>query len=123
MDKTQGTTNPSKVAIQVIQANLQKPKLVKVEIGNRINKYNKLQEKFIIFVQEPMVGNNRAVWQPNSCKKFSIATNPRAMIYIDNSRQGWFMETFSNRDLAVVQTKIYNKNVLLISAYLSLIHI
>ena len=88
--------------------------MAQVEIGKQINQFNKKGDDFIIFVQEPMVTGNRAVWQPNSCKKFSTQVDPRTMIYTSNKRQAWYMESLSNRDLTVIQTKIYKKDVLLI---------
>ena len=118
--KKQGKTESEKVSINIVQANLQKAKLAQTEISRKINKYNKANEEFIVFVQEPMVANNKAVWQPNSCKKFGIENNPRTLIYTDKNRQAWFMESLSNRDLTVVQTKIYNKSVLIVSAYLDI---
>lgn len=118
--KTSGKDKEDRVIIKVIQANLQKAKLAQTEITKRVSDFNKNQEEFIIFIQEPMVNNGKVVWQPNSCKKFAHSLNPRAMIYTDNKRQSWFTESLSTRDIAVIQTKIYNKSVLLVSVYLDI---
>ena len=114
MKNNQGKNCNNQVRIQIIQVNLQKAKLAQTEISRKIAQFNKSLSDFLIFIQEPMVVNNRATWQPSSCKKYSIQNSPRAMIYTNNNMKAWFLESLSTRDLVVVQTKLYSKNVLLI---------
>ena len=67
-----------------------------------------------------MVVKERAAWQPNSCKKYGVQKKPRTLIYTDNNRPAWFVETLSNSDITVVQTTINKKSTLLVSLYLDI---
>ena len=80
--------------IMVIQANLQKAKLAQLEVSKTISNFNKSNKQFVVFIQEPMVTQDRPVWQPVSCKRYSILSNPRTMMYTDTNREAWFIETF-----------------------------
>ena len=58
-----GKTNnkgKQKEKVEVIQANLQKAKMAQIEISKSISKFNKSNQQFIIFIQEPMVTNSKA---------------------------------------------------------------
>ena len=39
--------------------------------------------------QEPFVGKNHLIMQPNSCKLFSAGTKPRAAIYTSKNINFW----------------------------------
>ena len=107
--------------LQVTQVNLQKSKLGQLEVSRKIQVKNKNQLPFIFFIQEPMVTQNKAAWQPVGCKRFGVQKKPRALIYSDLSRQSWFIvETLSTPDIAVIQTTIKKCSTLLVSVYLDI---
>ena len=106
--------------IEVLQVNLQKAKLAQVEIGRQIKHFNKNSTPFICFIQEPKVEKGKHSWQPNSCKKYSCAPNPRMVVYTDNNRTAWALESLNTRDITAIQTKINNKSVIVASVYLDI---
>ena len=91
-----------------------------MEVSRRIQAYNKAQLPFIYFVQEPLVIHGKAAWQPTTCKKFGVQKNPRTLIYTDNNRPAWYVESLSNSDITVVQTTVNSRSTLLVSLYLGI---
>ena len=106
--------------LQVIQTNLQKSKMGQLEVSRKIHDLNKKQLPFIYFVQEPMVTHGRAAWQPSSCKRFGVQSNPRTLIYTDINRQASYVESLSTPDITVIQITLNRKSTLLVSVYLDI---
>ena len=106
--------------LNVVQVNLQKAKMAQIEIGRKIKAFNKNNTPFICLVQEPKVSNGRPSWQPNSCKKYHAADNPRTAIYTDNNTNAWALESFNTKDITAIQTRINKKEVIIASVYLDI---
>ena len=88
--------------------------------NGKIGGLNKSSTQFICLVQEPYVGKQNVALQPNSCKKYYVGKNPRAIIYTDKIRDSWMVESLSTPDMAVIHTKIENQETLVVSSYLDI---
>ena len=108
------------VGTQFLQCNLQKARQAQMIFNGKIGGFNKNMSKFICLVQEPYVGKQRVALQPNSCKKYYVGRNPRAIIYTDKLRDSWMVESLSTPDLAVIHTKIEEQETLVVSSYLDI---
>ena len=106
--------------VQIIQGNLQKSQTGQIELNKRISSLNKKGEKFVCLIQEPYTSLSRIIHQPNSVQNFAAKGLARAAIYISNNTAAWFVEYLSNKDLVVVQIKIDQQDVLVISAYMDI---
>ena len=111
-------TNSSRV--QFIQGNLQKSQTGQIELNKRIGHLNKEEETFVCLIQEPYTSHSKIINQPNSVQKFATNGLARAAIYINKSTPAWFIEYLSDKDLVVVQIKIDQQDVLVVSAYMDI---
>ena len=98
-----------------VQLNLQKSKQGQIEIGKRIRKLNQSKTPFLCLVQEPMMYRNKLSLQPQSCNRYNHISKPRTAIYTDKNTQAWYVESLSNGDITVIQTKIRNRSTMIIS--------
>ena len=57
--------------------------------NGKIGGLNKSSSQFICLVQGPYVGKLNVALQPNSCKKYFVGKQPRAIIYTDKARDSW----------------------------------
>ena len=71
-------------------------------------------------MQEPYTSLNRIINQPNSVQKFAAKGLARAAIYISKNTPAWFIEHLSNKGLVLVQIKIDQQDVLVVSAYMDI---
>ena len=111
---------PSSPRVQFLQGNLQKSQTGQIEINKRISQLNKKGEKFVCLIQEPYTSPSIVILQPNSVQKFAAKGVARAAIYISKNTPAWYIEFLSNKDLVVVQTKLDQQEVLLVSAYMDI---
>ena len=88
--------------------------------NGKIGGLNKDSTQFICLVQEPYVGKQSVALQPNSCKKYYVGKNPRATISTDKIRNSWMVESLSTPDMAVINTKIADRETLEVSSYLDI---
>ena len=103
-----------------LQCNLQKAKQAQMLFNGKVGGLNKSSSQFICLVQEPYVGKQSVALQPNSCKKYYIGKQPRAIIYTDKARDSWMVESLSTSDMIVIHTKIENQETLVVSSYLDI---
>lgn len=82
-------------------------------MNGKIGKLIRNRQQFICLVQMPYVGKNRIALQPNSCKKYSVGNQPRAVIYTDINMNSWLVESISTGDLAVIHTTIKGNPILM----------
>ena len=106
--------------VQFIQGNLQKSQTGQIELNKRISHLNKAEENFVCLIQEPYTSHSRIINQPNSVQKFAAKGLARAAIYISKNTTAWFIENLSDKDLVVVQIKIGQQDVLVVSAYMDI---
>ena len=71
-------------------------------------------------IQEPDTSRSRIINQPNSVQKFVTKGLARAAIYIRKNTPACFIEYLSDKDLVVVQIKIDQQDVLVVSAYMDI---
>lgn len=109
-------SNPTKAFMY--QCNLQKSKLAQLHVNGKVRSFNKKEYPFIFLIQEPFVGKDRALMQPNSCKRFAVGNCPRATIYTSQCLNTWAVEELSNRDTMAICVEVRNQTVLVISSYL-----
>ena len=109
-----------KTKLHFVQLNLLKAKQGQIEIAAGLRKMNKSKDAYIALTQETMTDKSRAILQPKSCQVFEKGPNPRAGLYVSNRIKAWNMETLSSPDVAVIQTRIQNRSILIISAYLDI---
>ena len=105
---------------QFLQCNLQKARQAQMIFNGKIGGLNKSSSQFICLVQEPYVGKQSVALQPNSCKKYYVGKQPRAIIYTDKARDSWMVESLSTPDMTVIHTKIENQETLVVSSYLDI---
>ena len=67
-------------------------------------------------IQEPYTSLSKIINQPNSVQKFAAKGLARAATYISKNTPAWFIENLSNKDMVVVQIKIDQQDVLIVSA-------
>ena len=109
--------------INLLQLNLNRTKLAQDDISRRIGKINIKNpvELFIFCIQEPYIFKKQHARRPLSCKVFCAKENPRTAIYCHEQLQNtWFIESLSNRDCTVIQTRINKKDTIIASIYLDI---
>ena len=106
--------------IEFIQVNLNHTKLAQDNIAREIAIANKKSSNFIFCIQEPYVHGGKHARKPLSCTVYTCKSNPRTAIYTSNALNCWFIESLSNKDCTVIQTKINNRQTVIASIYLDI---
>ena len=100
--------------------NEKKSQTGQIELNKRTSHLNKEEENFVCLIQEPYTSHSRIINQPNSVQKFAPKGLARAAIYISKNTPAWFIEYLSNKHLVVVQIRIKQQDVLIVSAYMDI---
>ena len=104
--------------VKFVQVNIQKSKAGQTHLNGIIGDLNKQGKQFFCLVQEPCSSRSKLIRQPNTVQRYAWSPDSRAAIYVHNSIDTWYLESFSNRDMVAVQATINSQRVIIASIYM-----